>query len=188
MRGLGHSIFGTESFEDLLVFAAVDEALGRLGHTAIGGGHGRNSGSGARSLSLNSADETVKGVFAIQVGEFNPGSLREKGGNLGRLPESGEKDRDDREILITGSPVQCHQHFLAMPGAESLRAYEDQAGTAVSEPVLQFRLPESPRDEMPLVQERIDPRVEEPLGKPLHRRLVGAAVAEEDVVAVRHGD
>jgi hypothetical protein len=39
---------------------------------------------------------------------------------------------------------------------------------------------------MPLVQERIDPHVEELLGKLLYRRLVGAAMAEEDVVLRAH--
>lgn len=181
-RSSGCSVFGTEGFEDFLVFTAVDESLRRLRHAAIGRQRDRPLQSWAWRFSLNSTDETVKGVFVIQSGEFDPASLGEKGGNLVGLLESGEKDGDYRVIRFAGSPIERGQHLLTMPGTEALGADEDDAGSAVPQSVLQLYLPESARNEVPLVEERVDLGFEELVGELLHRRLVGAAVAEEDVV------
>ena len=129
----------------------------------------------------------MQGLFTVQTGEFDPAPLGKKGGNFGGLLESGEKDRDNREIRIAGSPIEGHQHLLAVPGTEALRADEDRAGAAIPEPSLQLRLPEPAWDEAPLVEEGGDLLRDELPGKLLHRRFVGGAVAEEDVVAERHG-
>src|SRR5262249_37948858 len=76
--------------------------------------------------------------------------------------------------------------LLVLPGAEPLGAQEDGAGAARVECFLQRLLPGFPRDEMPLVQERLDSRLSKLQGELFHGRLVRAAVAPGDVLERPH--
>src|SRR5215204_3355045 len=61
------------------------------------------------------------------------------------------------------------------------------AGAALVEGLFQRLLPGLAGDEVPLVEERIESLRPELVGEELHGRLVGAGVAEEDVVAGHRG-
>src|SRR5215213_382074 len=141
-------------------------------------------------LAPDAGEEASEGVFVGEAGaEVDPGvEIQESGDFLDRaLVSSREDDRDDPERVLSGCPHQGGFHLPRSPGSASRpRSDENSQGTALNERLVQPSDPALAGNEVPLVEERLEPRLLELAGEVLHGRLVGAGVAEEDVVAA-HG-
>jgi hypothetical protein len=88
--------------------------------------------------------------------------------------------------MLPDALVDCGARFLVLPGSEPARTDEDGASPARFESLLELFLPGIAGDEMPLVEEDLEPVVAQTPRERLDRRLVGAGVAEEDIVVGHH--
>jgi hypothetical protein len=131
----------------------------------------------------------MKGVLIVQAGtEVHPGETAEKTGKLFLAGFEGarKKDGDNAEGAIPDPRFEGGTHLLVLPTSKSRGTQNDGAGAARVESLFQGFLPGLSRDEMPLVEERLDPRFPELQRQLLHGRLVRVAVAQEDVVGLAH--
>jgi len=142
-----------------------------------------------RRRSLDAVNEPAEVVVIFESGaEVHPGEAAQEAWEFFalRLQRTGEEDGDDPEGFVADPVLQSGAHLFVLPGTKTGGAYEDGAGAALVQRLLQSFLPGLTRDEVPLVEEWLDPCFDELVGERLHHRFVGGAVAEEDVVAIRH--
>src|SRR6185295_11047117 len=143
------------------------------------------SSTGPGCLASDDGEEAVEGVFVVEAGaEVDPGPAAEEARKIpvGRLLPTGQENRDHPVRAMADLLVQRRPHLLVLPRAERL-AEKDGAVAALVEGLLQRLLPGIAGDQVPFVEKRLEPRLLELAGEVLHGRLVGAGVAEEDVVA-----
>jgi len=160
--------------------------VAELGGTSVAGWrllHSPTTGAGC--LAPNAGEEPEEGIFIVEAGaEVDPGEAAEETGKLllAGLLSAGQQDRDHAEPGIVDARLQRGPHLLVLPGTELL-AEEHRAGTALIEGLLQRFLPRLAGDEVPFVEERLEILSLKLPGEVFHGRLVGAGVAQEDVVA-----
>jgi hypothetical protein len=117
---------------------------------------------------------------AVEIGaEVDPGVEAEEA--QGRVLGARKDDRDDREGRVLGLAVEGLVLLALLPGTKAVGAEQHGHGAAVGEGILERLGPRAARGEIPAVEEDPEPVGVQGLGDALDHRLVGAAVAQEDV-------
>src|SRR3954454_24758631 len=113
----------------------------------------------------------MEGVLVVETSaEVHPGEAAEEAGKvfLPGLEGAGEEDGDHPEGAAARPGLQGGARLLVLRGAETRGPQEHGAGAARVARLLQRLLPGVTRDEMPLVQERLDLRLPELPGEVFH--------------------
>lgn len=152
---------------------------------AVGHGFvGQAEGLGGERLTAHPGGQSLHGFGVVEArAEVDPGSLGQELVHRGRV--GCRKDhRDHPEVVLRASrTIENEAELIVLPWPRSVRADEDRDRRAGPESDLQLFLPRSPRRQVPLVEERLDPFLgAQPIRNPFDRGLVLARVRQEDVV------
>jgi hypothetical protein len=136
----------------------------------------------------DATDEVVESLLVVErPGELDPRRAKQEAGQplLARARRPRQQDRDDpvSPPASADAVLDRRPQLLVLPGAEAPRPDEDCARGALDERLLDRLLPGVARDQVPFVEEGLDPVPHQPPGELLDGGLVRAAMREEDLIA-----
>ncbi len=134
-----------------------------------------------RALAGDAPDQGVPGI-GIFSAEVDPGSVGEKYRQIGNGGAVAEDDRDHWTAALY-ELLEERLELLALPRPEAGRADEDGGGADGLDLSFELTLPGQPGLQFPLVEPGTEAAGGEAAADRLHRLLVVAVVAQENVVS-----